>query len=262
MRLSRQSLVPLLGLILPAIASVPVQADGFSHDTWTKALSRFVDARGYVNYTALAADRADFDRYLQAIETQGPKSTPALFPTRNDQLAYYLNAYNAQVWKGVLARGPEKDSVWKGGLISGYSFFVSMKIRVDAQETSLKELDDDVIRAGFLDPRVHAALNCASKGCPRLPQSAFEGATLDQQLDAGMREFVAEARNVTVDGGTVTLSKIFDWFEGDFLAYEKRQGNADPEIVDYVNRYRADGAKLARDLKVKYFEYDKSVNAQ
>ena len=254
--------VVLLSFATLSLAAASARSESFSHQAWTDTLSKFVDPRGYVNYAGLAADRVDLDRYLQAIESTGPKSAPALFPTANDQLAYYLNAYNAQVFKGVLARGPEKDSVWKGGLISGYSFFVSMKIQVDRATTSLKSLEDDVVREGFKDPRIHAALNCASKGCPRLPRVAFEGALLDQQLDSGMRGFVAEARNVSVEGKVVKLSKIFDWFEGDFLAYEKRQGNPEATILDYVNRYRAADAKLPRIAEVEYFEYDKSINSQ
>ena len=255
--------IVLMAACALAAGSRPAAA-AFSHQDWSKVLAKFVDGRGMVDYDALARDRADLDRYLAAIELTSPVSAPAGFPTRNEQLGYYLNAYNAQVFKGVLARGPEQDSVWKGGLISGKAFFNDMKITIGGRQTSLKALEDDVIRAGFQDPRIHAALNCASKGCPRLPQTAFDPAQLDAQLDAAMTEFVAESRNVTVDapGKTATVSKIFDWFEKDFLAYEKRQGNPDPSVLDYINRYRAPGAKIPSGYDVEYFDYDKSVNKQ
>ena len=240
-----------------------MEAQGFSHTDWTAVLSKHVDAKGRVNYEGLAKDRASFDRYVAAVEAKGPKSNASLFPTKNDALAYYINAYNALVFKGVLARGPEKKTVWTP-LGTGYSFFVGMDITVGGTTTSLKALEDDVIRAEFKDPRIHAALNCASIGCPRLPQTAFEAATLDAQLDTGMKEFVSEARNCTVDpaGRRVTLSKIFDWFAGDFLAFEKAKGNANPNILDYVNRYRAPSAQIPRDFAVSYFDYDKGINAQ
>lgn len=246
-----------------AAAGVAVAAEPFSHADWTAVLAKHVDGRGRVSYEALAKDRALFDRYIAAIEKESPKSSPARFPTRDDQLAYYINAYNAYVFRGVLARGPEKKTVWTP-LGTGYSFFVGMEIKVGGETTNLKSLEDDVVRAQFKDPRIHTALNCASVGCPRLPQKAFEGPTLDAELDAGMKEFVAEARNCTVDTAakTVKLSKIFDWFQGDFLDYERRQGLGDPNILDYVNRYRAAGAKVPRDFAVSYFEYDKGINAQ
>ncbi len=251
-------------LLLMTLPTFDLAADGgFSHADWAAVLAKYVDARGRVDYAGLAQDRALLDRYLAAVEKDSPQSNPALFPSRDDALAYYLNAYNAMVFKGVLARGPEKKTVWTP-FGTGYSFFVGMDIVIGGRKTSLKSLEDDVVRAEFQDPRVHAALNCASVGCPRLPQTAFEGDELQAQLDAGMREFVSEARNCSVDAAhrAVKLSKIFDWFSGDFLAYEKGHGNPNPSILDYVNRYRADGQKVPRDFSVSFFDYDKAINAR
>jgi hypothetical protein len=239
-------------------------SSSFSYFDWDSVLSAFVDDRGAMDYAALARAPQSLDRFLAAVERTSPVSHPALFPAREDQLAYYINAYNAWVFRGVLARGPETVSVWKGGLVSGYSFFVGMDIVVGGEKTNLKKLEDKTIRAGFADPRIHAALNCASRGCPRLPRKAFEPATLDAELNAAMREFVAEARNVSADAAarTVKLSRIFDWFRGDFLAFEKRQGNPDPNLLDYVNRYRAADAQVPRDFRVRFAEYDKRLNGR
>lgn len=255
--------VILSGLPLDA-SPAPAPGASFSYSDWNLVLEKFVDEKGRVDYEALAKDRAALDRFVAAVERTSPDSEPALFPTRNDQLAYYLNAYNAWVFRGVLARGPEKESVWKGGLVSGYSFFVGMDIVLGGVKTNLKKLEDKTVRARFADPRIHAALNCASRGCPRLPRKAFEPATLDAELDAAMREFVSEERSVSVDTAArrVTLSKIFDWFEGDFLAFEKTQGHADPNLVDYVNRYRAADAQVPRDFRVRFAEYDKGLNGR
>ncbi|MBI5442139.1 MAG: DUF547 domain-containing protein [Deltaproteobacteria bacterium] len=249
----------------PAMAlTAPEARERFSHAEWTAVLEHFVDEEGRVDYEALARDRAGLDALLARLARQGPKSTPSLFPSRNDQLAYYLNAYNALVFRGVLSRGPEKESVWTGGLFSGYSFFVSTKVRLDGEIWSLKALEDDLIRRDFADPRVHAALNCASLGCPRLPREAFVPENLDAHLDAAMREFVEVGRNVATDPArkSVTLSKIFGWFEKDFLSFERANGNPDPKIVDYVNRYRASKPKLDRSFRVRYFDYDKRINAR
>ncbi|MEM6706056.1 MAG: DUF547 domain-containing protein [Acidobacteriota bacterium] len=249
----------LMGLasMSPAVAT---DASHFSHDDWATVLERSVDARGFVDYDGLAQDRAALDRYLEAVEQQGPTSTPELFPTEEDELAYYLNAYNALVFAGVLERGPERDSVWKGGLISGYRFFVKRKWEVDGKRLSLKRLEDVLIREGFGDPRIHAALNCASISCPRLPQEPFLPATLETQLDAAMTEFVSEERNVEIGRDTVTVSKIFDWFKGDFIDYEKRNGGSG--LISYINRYRGEQEKIPSSFEIEFFRYDKGVNAQ
>lgn len=106
--------VTLLGLL----TEVCVLADPphFSHEEWTQVLSRFVDERGLVDYGALAEQRDVFDPYIAKIESSSPETHPELFATREEKLAYYINAYNAMVFKGVLDRGPEEESVWKGGL--------------------------------------------------------------------------------------------------------------------------------------------------
>jgi hypothetical protein len=242
----------LAGVTISRMAGAAEPASpGFSHDVWGKVLREFVDNRGRVDYAALASSRQDLDTYVSRIEKEGPRTTPQAFPSSAHKLAYYLNAYNALVFKGVLARGPEKESVWKGGLISGYSFFVGMKVRVDGEETSLKSFEDKVIRAQFKDPRIHAALNCASIGCPRLPQEAFEPSRLEQQLDAAMTEFVEEERNVSLNEKA-----------RDVLDHEKAKGTARPVLIDYINRYRKSKPALDRTLKVRFFDYDKRINSR
>ena len=79
-----------------------------------------------------------------------------------------------------------------------------------------------------------------------------------------MTEFVESDRHLRVvqASRTAYLSKIFDWFSKDFLNYEKRQGNVSPSLIDYVNRYRGERSKISRDLKVRFLEYDKGINAQ
>ena len=257
------SLLLLSGFMLLGAAVATSKPSFFSHEDWTTVLSRFVDERGRVNYEALARDRAVFDRYLAELEKISPKSNPALFPSRKHELAYYINAYNALVFKGVLARGPESKSVWRG-LISGYAFFVRMEIVVGGEKTNLKRFEDKVIREGFTDPRIHAALNCASVSCPRLPQKAFDAEHLDEELDAVMAEFLSSEKHSQLDPASqeLHLSRIFDWYQEDFLDYERRHGNPEPALIDYVNRYRGENFRVPRDYRVRFLKYDKRINKQ
>jgi hypothetical protein len=256
----RLVLLPLVGA---SIWAPPAGAETFSHATWTAVLERFVDARGEVDYRGLAADRAAFDRYLGSLARTSPDTDPLAFPTRDDALAYWINAYNAFVFAGVLGRGPDTPSVWGDGWL-GLGFFTARSYVAGGRTFSLKQLEDDVVRGRFRDPRVHAALNCASRGCPRLPRRAFEGDRLEQQLDDAMREFVSEERNCRIDlpRRTVYLSKIFDWFEDDFVDFERRQGTPAPTVVDYVNRYRAPDQRIPPGLRVRFLDYDKRINRQ
>lgn len=236
-------------------------AESFDHSDWTAVLGEVVDPQGMVNYQQLNQNRVLFDRYVQRIETVSPDSNPEQFSTEAEQLAYYLNAYNALVFKGVLARGPEKKSVWRG-LISGYNFFVKMDIKVGGTKTNLKKLEDDIIRERFKDPRIHAAINCASISCPRLPQTAFTAAELEQQLNEVMQGFVNSDAHVQADQNrrTVKVSKIFKWFEDDFLNYERANGNLQPKLIHYINAYRSQPIPL--DFKLEFLPYNKNINQQ
>ncbi|MEO7793993.1 MAG: DUF547 domain-containing protein [Thermoanaerobaculia bacterium] len=235
----------------------------FTHTDWGATLEHFVDERGRVDYAGLAGDRTQLDRYLASLDQASPDSTPDLFPTRTDQLAYWLNAYNAVVIAGVLDRGVQTPSVWGDGFL-GIGFFTVDRARLGGRLLSLKELEDDIVRSRFRDPRVHAALNCASIGCPRLPRRAFESSTLEADLDSGMREFVSDPRHCRVDPATRTvwLSKIFAWFEEDFVAFEKDRGTTSPTIIDYVNRFRAVDSRILPNQRIRYLDYDKRLNIQ
>jgi hypothetical protein len=216
-----------------------------------------------VDYGALAEDRTSLDRYLAQIAEIGPETEPERFPGKEHRLAYYLNAYNALVFEGVLRGYPDDGVVWAGP-VPGQRFFDEQKFRLDGRSVSLNQIEHQLVRANFGDARVHAALNCASLGCPRLPREPFEAERLDRQLDDAMVEFVSDHRFLRVDAGarTVFLSKIFEWFEEDFLADEREAGNDDPKLIDYVNRFRREVPDVPRAYTVRFSDYDKRLNAQ
>jgi hypothetical protein len=225
----------ILLLSLSLTPSNEVKADPpIDHSIWTNILQDYVDPEGLFEYKRLLNNREEFDGYITSIQTYGPDSHPKLFSNRQEALAYYINAYNASVVNGVLSRGPEQESVWKGW-ISGLNFFVRMTITIGGKSTNLKALEDDIIRDRFKDPRIHAALNCASIGCPRLIQEAYTAERLEQQLETAVTEFLNKEMHIRVDNKKkqVWLSKIFDWYEEDFIDYETRNGNiGKPKIAN------------------------------
>jgi hypothetical protein len=112
-----------------------------------------------------------------------------------------------------------------------------------------------VIRPTFKDGRVHMALNCASGGCPQLPQHAFLPNTLDAQLDQETRKFANEQRNVDLDATkkTLRLSHIFDWYKEDF-------GKQPDKVISWINKWRGPEAQLPVDAKIEYVDYDWTLN--
>jgi len=231
----------------------------FSNAAFDVVLKRYVDDRGLVDYAGLQAHRGPLDRYYDLIAAYSPETTPPLFPTRDDALAYWINAYNAAVLRTVLEHYPIAsvgDVDW--WLPDKVGFFVLQRLTVGGVTTNLYDLENTVVRERYRDPRVHFTLNCASRGCPRLPRYTFAGDVLDVQLDQEARRFVAEERNVRIDHDArrVYLSSIFKWYRADFgdnlLAY----------IARYSTPERAADLQRAAEYEIEFVPYDWRLNDQ
>ena len=247
--------------------------DPFSHGDLTRFLERFVDGHGRVDYAAASSDRASLQRYIAATAATSPDATPALFPTERDRLAYWINAYNAWVLHIVLDRHPVAGvgdfgpPRWVFFLPRRSGFFLFQRITLGERRTSLYYLEHGVIRRRFSDPRVHFALNCASRSCPRLPRRAFEPATLDDELERETRRFIGEPGNVAIDpaAGTIRLSSIFDWYEADFVGWMKAHRPQEPaSVLGYVAVYLPEAERdrlvSCAGCRVVYSAYDWGLN--
>lgn len=253
--------------LLMMLVALPGAAEVFDHSLFDRVLKDSVNQIGEVNYGRLKQNPADLDRYVRALAEASPASRPGLFPTRDHQLAYWLNAYNAFVLKAVSAEYPVK-SVRDLGLL--FSFFWRRKFVAGGQPITLLHLEDEIIRKQFRDPRIHFALVCASISCPFLPREAFTGPALQAQLDAAARLFVNQRRNFTVEAASnqVYLSGLYnlrDYESSDFLAdLHKQNPSKKLTMLDYLRRYltsenlkKLDGLK---NPKIKFYDYDWSIN--
>jgi hypothetical protein len=208
----------------PVERALPAPAAGaFPHELLERALQAHVDEAGRVDFAGLREDK-DLAAYVGLLAAYSPRSHPALFPTREEALAYHLNAYNALVLWGVTRHWPlgSVQEVPSGGLWEmkpGQGFFYSLRFVLGGERVHLYGLENETIR-GYKDARIHAAINCASVSCPRLRRDAFRPATLEAQLTAGAAEMVGDPRHLRVDpqGRRVVASSIFDWFRADFEA--------------------------------------------
>jgi hypothetical protein len=208
-----------------------------------------VDAKGRIDFSGIAADRADLDAFVGWVAGVSPESDPGSFATPPARLAYYINAYNALAIYDVLASNLPRDlNVVK------VTFFSKNRFDVGGTPISIYALEKQVIRP-IGDPRVHVALNCMARSCPRLPQEPFRAEELDAQLDRQAKEFYNERRNVDPqpDRKTVRLSQILQFYAVDFTKKA-------PSLIDYVNLYREE--KIPGDWKVEFIPYDWSLNTQ
>lgn len=234
-------------------------ATAFPFELYDQILHRYVNDQGEVNYQALRRERADLDRFLAFVGQAGPTTRPDLFPTANHRKAFHIAAYNATVFRNVIDR-PSIGNIDDVKM----NFFYTLTFPIDGRTINLYNLENDIIRPTYRDPRLHFALNCASASCPHLPNEAFVPDRVEEQLDREAREFVAEERNVRVVAAErkVYLSKIFDWYSEDFVNYEHGHGAPSGNQLTYINRYRAADAQVPTDYEMVFNEYDWTVNAQ
>jgi Protein of unknown function, DUF547 len=217
--------------------------------SWNRVLQTHVDDQGRIDFAGLTRDRADLDTYVAWVAAVSPASSPDSFGTPEARLAYSINAYNALAMYNVVRSGlPLRQPSDK------VRFFYSDKLLVGGTRLSLYAFENDVIRP-LGDPRIHFALNCMVKSCPRLPREPFAPERLEAQLDAAAREFLNDRRNVDPfpPKRVVRLSMILNWYEKDFLAKA-------PNLAAYVDGYRPE--PIPAGYEIEFIEYDWALNAQ
>ncbi len=248
-------------------------ANGFSHAGFETLLQQYVDAEGNVDYNEWHSNMAavaQLESYLAAVSQFSPDNSPARFATSNDELAYWLYGYNAYVIKSVLDHWPI-DSVTdvKAPLevVTGMGFFYRLRYQFGGERFSLMSVENEKIRKGFNDARIHFVLNCASDSCPVMRPTLPTGEALQDLLATAATEFVGDPGNVSVDhtNEKILLSSIFKWFRKDFLNDLTRRGRpAERGIVDYVASVASDSLKAELDsaegYEVVFTDYDWSLN--
>ena len=202
-----------------------------------------------MNYTGFKKDEERLDQYLKILENTDPEKLP-----RNEQYAYYVNAYNAWTIKLILSDYPGVKSIKDFGTILK-SPWQKRWVRINGETITLDEVEHEILRPRFKDPRVHFAINCSAVSCPPLRPEPYRGRTLDQQLDDSTRSFVNDESRYRLDGNNLFVSRIFKWFSEDF---------SDGALEFYLKYAQGDlKEKLAArkgTLKVKYLHYDWSLN--
>ncbi|MSP15189.1 MAG: DUF547 domain-containing protein [Myxococcales bacterium] len=202
-----------------ASAAAPAVAP-FDHSDWDTILKQHGNG-DRVDYAALKADRAPLDAYLDRV-AKLPAEALAKLP-RADQMAFWINAYNALTLQTIVDHYPIAASGLSALRFPNSSIRQlddpwGSKHTIAGAQRSLDDIEHKILRAEWKDARIHAAVNCASVGCPPLRLEAFTGEQLETQLDEQMRQFVADPLRNKIDPAQkkIELSPIFDWFGEDF----------------------------------------------
>ena len=233
--------------------------DAIDHATYDKLLQTYVDERGNVNYAAWqasAADRRALDAYLRSLSSVDTSARSS----RSARLAYWINAYNAVTIQGILREYPTSSIRNHTAKLFGYNIWHDLLLYSGGNVYSLDTIEHKILRPAR-EPRIHFAIVCASKSCPRLLNRAYTAEKLEEQLAENTRDFFAQRSNFQYDAerGTMQLSSILKWFAEDFGDSEAARLKA---IAPYLPTPAARRAAEVGKVSLSYLDYDWSLNEQ
>jgi hypothetical protein len=225
------------------------QTTPVSHVLFDQLLKQHVGKTGKVNYKGFIRDSTELNKYLKVLSANPPQSKWS----RNDQLAYWINAYNAYTIQLIIRNYPLKSIKDIGSKIK--IPFVNTPwdikfIQIGKETYDLNNIEHDILRKKFNEPRIHFAIVCASVSCPKLLNEAFVGSRINEQLTAQARDFINDASRNKITSGKAELSSIFSWFKGDFT----KKGS----LINYINQYA--NTKLKADAKISHLDYNWNLN--
>lgn len=221
-----------------------------SHEDFDVMLKKYVSIDGKVDYKGFIKGKAALEKYLELLSQNPPDRSRW---SQEEQLAYWINAYNAFTIKLIIDHYPLKsirdikpkvpvplfNTVWH------IEFF-----EIGGKPASLDEIEHKILRKEFEEPRIHFAINCASFSCPILSNEAFVPEKIEQQLERAASLFINDPQRNKIKPDQVEISQVFSWFKEDFT----RKG----DIIDYLNRYSK--VKINKKAKVSHLPYDWSLN--
>jgi hypothetical protein len=220
-----------------------------SHDQWDKLLKKHVNKAGLVNYKGIQKDKAELTSYLKLLSNNAPQKSWS----KNDQKAFWINAYNAFTVDLILQKYPVKSIKDIAGKLYKINTPWDIKfITIGGKTYDLNNIEHGILRKQFDDPRIHFALVCASISCPRLRDEAYSGRNLDDQLEDAGQEFLNDKSKNRITTERADLSKYFSWYKGDFT----KNGS----LVDFINKYSQ--TKINSKTKINSLDYNWDLNEQ
>jgi hypothetical protein len=203
-------------------------------------LGKYVSNNGKVDYEKLKINIVELNTVIKKFE----KNQPNNLWTREEKLAYYINAYNIYTLKIVTDNYPvasikEIKNVWDVKFIPSGS-----------SKLSLGDIEHKILRK-MNEPRIHFAINCASFSCPNLRNEAFLPETLNKQLETASKSFINDATKNILSEKSISISEIFEWFGDDFKT-------TDSTVIDFINKYAV--IKISKSASIKFVKYNWSLN--
>lgn len=214
------------------------------HKTWDDLLRKNVSSSGKVNYGAFVKDKDELNKYIK--ELKGMHKDVSSWG-KNKRLAYWINVYNAVTVKLITDNYPVKSITD----LNGGKPWDSKLIDLGGTSYTLNVIENKIIRPKYNEPRIHFAVNCAAKSCPKIMNKAWTEDNIQRYLTKQTKAFIANTTENNISADKVELSKIFDWYKKDF-------GGDDAKLIQFINKYS--DVQVNEGASVSFNEYNWELN--
>src|SRR3989338_2129132 len=206
--MSKFGFVLFIGLALIGNSQVGLAFDQ-GHRAWGEILKTYTEDC-FVDYLALKESGGALECYLKAVENVSNDEYTRW--SKDEKAAFWINVYNAFTIQTIIDHYPTK-SIKKIPNVWDEKRFATL-----GKKWSLNQIEHEILRKEFSEPRIHFALVCASLGCPTLRGEPYTANDLNSQLDSQVRDFLADTDKARYDrnSDTLRLSPIFKWYREDF----------------------------------------------
>ena len=212
------------------------------HEIWNLLLTKYVSSDGVVDYKEFKSSQPQLDAYLNLLSDNPPNTSWS----KQEAMSFWINAYNANTVSLILKNYPISSIM---DINNGKAWDLKF-IKIGEKTYSLNNIEHDILRAKFSDPRIHFAVNCAAQSCPKLNNRAFTPQNLGINLNRLTKEFINNKTKNNLSSNPVEVSKLFEWYKDDFTK--------DGTVIDYINKYST--TKVKTSTKLEFMEYSWELN--
>jgi hypothetical protein len=261
----------VLVIAAAASGSDAITADGEFDHTYTS----YAEALQYVrpplvDYAALKEHRGALDRAVAELASPAAAQEPNW--TREQRMAFWINAYNAFTLRVIVDHYPIRAGWFtlqpRNSIRQIDGVWTELTWEAGGRTVTLDDIEHRILRPTFGDARIHFAVNCASMSCPPLADRPYRAESLDTQLDGAARTYLASAEGLRIDGDTLRVSRIFDWYGEDFVPrfaplVSGERDETERAILGVIGRYGPPAAVRLADsgmARIAFLPYDWSLN--
>lgn len=209
------------------------------HSAWNTLLQKYVANNGDVDYKGFKTESKNLNDYVNYLASKVPSEDWS----SNEQLAYFINVYNANTIKLIVEHYPLKS------IKDISSPWLKNRLKIGDKDFSLADIENGILRK-MNEPKIHFAINCASYSCPKLLNIAYTSENVQELMERATKEFINNPEKNKLSTGNLKLSEIFKWYKSDFTE--------NGSLIDYINQYS--DVPISTDAIIDYIEYNWNLN--